>query len=108
MSRYVNDIKVKESAGTAEKKITDYLTIEGFYQVKDGTETIWKKGFGLMLGPQYVKVEIVDGGVHLEAWIKFALLPGVFMGEMDTNGAFGFIPKKKLKGRIEEIEKLIS
>ena len=37
---------------------------------------------------------------------KFALLPGIYFGEMGVDGAFAFIPKKKLRQRMAEIEGL--
>jgi len=45
--------------------------------------------------------------VKLEAWIKFALLPGIYLGEIGIKGVMGAIPKRKLRHRVEEIEKII-
>jgi hypothetical protein len=62
---------------------------------------------GLMLGPQFVRYESHPGQLVLEAWIKFALLPGVYFGEMGIDGMFAFIPKKLLKSRVIEIERMV-
>lgn len=48
-----------------------------------------------------------EGSVRVEAWIKWALLPFVFVGEMDLKGCFGFIPKKFLKDKVIILEKLL-
>lgn len=38
----------------------------------------------------------------LEAWIKFAILPGVYVGEMGTKGFVGALPKQLLKERVDK------
>ncbi len=57
-----------------------------------------------MLGPQFVKLTLQGTRIELEAWIRFVLLPGVYVGEMGIDGLFGLIPKKLLKKRIQQIE----
>ena len=78
MSRYENDVRVSGSVDEAMEVATAYLSGEGF-KLKEGT-SVWKKGMGLMLGPQFVQVDRRDDGLHLEAWIKFAILPGWYVG----------------------------
>ena len=105
MPRYSNTIKTDESPESLGEQIAEYLTHEGFKQV-DPVENIWKKGMGIMLGPQYVRFRTSPGSLLLEAWIKFAIVPGVYVGEMGIEGMFALIPKRKLKARVEEIEHL--
>ena len=105
MARYVNTIPTGKSPESLNKDITRYLSEEGFQQI-DPVANVWKKGMGLLLGPQFIRFEIRSGILVLEAWIKFALLPGVYLGEMGIDGFFGFIPKRQLKARVVEIEKL--
>jgi len=107
MSRYVNVLQVPTSMENTLANVENYLSSEGFKQAKYKGTPVWKKGLGLMIGPQYVFLTPKEGSLHLEAWIKFALLPGVYLGEMGIEGAFGMIPKKKLKKRVLEIEELI-
>jgi hypothetical protein len=45
-----------------------------------------------------------DNQVTVEGWIKFALLPGVFVGEMGVGGFFGFAIKTILKTYIQRLE----
>ena len=108
MSRYVNDIKTRKSKGEVNRFIGEYLRNEGFKMVDYEGEQIWKKGTGLALGPQFMKVISSPGKVHIEAWIKFAILPGVFLGEMDTEGVFGAAPKRKLKKRVMAVERSLN
>ncbi|MEM7600200.1 MAG: hypothetical protein AAF357_02155 [Verrucomicrobiota bacterium] len=63
----------------------------------------WKKGQGILVAPQLASLTIVDGAVQLEAWLKFALLPGVYLGEFDLEGSFMFIPKRQLRKTVAEV-----
>ncbi|MBN2495307.1 MAG: hypothetical protein JXR96_11990 [Deltaproteobacteria bacterium] len=105
MARYQNDIQVSKKVDEAVSEVEQYLVSEGFK--KNEQTGVWKKGLGLMLGPQFLQVEPRQDGVHLEAWIKFALLPGVYLGEMGIDGAFAVIPKRKLKKRVQAIEEML-
>ncbi|HVZ38081.1 MAG TPA: hypothetical protein VHI13_02305 [Candidatus Kapabacteria bacterium] len=105
MSRYQNTISTDEPADELNNNITGYLMEEGFKLVDPG-QNIWKKGMGIMLGPQLIRFEINPGKLHLEAWIQFALFPGVYVGEMGIDGAFAFVPKRLLKKRVADIEAL--
>jgi len=105
MSRYQNTISTDESADSLLDAISNYLTQEGFKQI-DPAENIWKKGMGIMLGPQFVRFEVRSGALNLEAWIKFALFPGLYVGEMGIDGMLAFVPKRMLKKRVADIEML--
>jgi len=105
MGRYVNSIPTEETPERLTKDIENYLEDNGFKLI-DRDENVWQKGMGLLTGPQFVSFEVKPGKLHLEAWIKFALLPGVYLGEMGIDGVFAFIPKGMLKSRVKEIEKL--
>lgn len=108
MARFSTELQPATSAEQAVEDAKKYLTGEGFKAVQKGGENVWKKGMGLMLGPQFLRVEPSGDKVRLEAWIKFALLPGVYLGEMGIEGAFAMIPKKKLKKRVEAIQELVT
>jgi hypothetical protein len=105
MSRYINTISTNRKPEKLQRDIVAYLEESGF-QLVDAELNVWQKGMGLLTGPQFVQFEVRDGELHLEAWIKFALLPGVYLGEMGTDGFFAFIPKSQLKSRVQDIEHL--
>lgn len=105
MGRYQSSIRTDRDPDELADDIEDYLKGEGFSLI-DEKENVWKKGMGLMLGPQYLSYEVQPGKLLLDAWIKFALLPGVYMGEMGIDGFFAFIPKSKLKARVRVIERM--
>ena len=107
MSRYIAEVPASQSFEIVRRQIEEYLRNESFKEIQRGGETVWKKGMGLITGPQFVKFEPAGNVVKLEAWIKFALLPGIYLGEIGIKGVMGAIPKRKLRHRVEEIEKII-
>jgi hypothetical protein len=82
------------------------LTKKGFKLI-DPEQGVWKLGMGLLLAPEFVRYEAREGELRMEAWLKFALLPGVYVGEMGLDGFFAIIPKRKLKTKVKEIERLV-
>lgn len=108
MGRYITELATTRPVEEMIRELERFLTSEGFKEKTYEERQVWKKGMGLMLGPQFVLLEPAEGAVHLEAWIKFALLPGVYLGEMGISGAFALIPKKKLKGRVDKLEAMVS
>ena len=108
MARYLNTLEVKKPAAEVNKLIQDFMNVEGFKLTNYQNETVWKKGVGLLTAPQFMKTTVTDGKVEIQAWIKFALLPGVFVGEMGITGFFGFAIKAVLKGRVQKLQTLLT
>ena len=108
MSRYMRDVITAKDTDEVRRLADELLAGQGFRQVNYGSETVWKKGHGLALGPQYSKVEPGEGKVHIEAWVRIAVLPGLYMGEMGTDGFIGAIPKRRLKTRVLEVVRSLS
>ena len=86
----------------------DYMKNEGFSYTTVKGEPVWKKGVGALTAPQFMKVECQNGHVHMEAWLKYALLPGVYVGEMALKGFFGIAVKKPLKKRMELLTQILT
>lgn len=108
MSRYQKDIITKKRPADIKKIVGGFMAREGFDKVVyEGRET-WKKGQGFMISPQFIIIDVENGVIHLEAWIRFALLPGLYFGELGTEGYLGAVPKRKLKARLEELERLLT
>jgi len=105
MSRYSHDLTVNKTADQITEIATRCLIGEGFKQTTSKGELVWKKGNGILVGPQFIAVKSTEGNVRVEAWIKFAVLPFVFAGEMDLNGFAGAIPKKLLHDKVDRLEK---
>ncbi|MDR3207430.1 MAG: hypothetical protein LBT60_03770, partial [Oscillospiraceae bacterium] len=69
---------------------------------------VWKKGVGILTAPQYLFVAYGPDSLHIEAFIKYALLPGVYIGEMGITGFFGAAPKGILRSRVTQLENYIA
>ncbi len=87
--------------------INQYLTTEGYEYVNFEGELVYKKGKGIAAGPTFFKLFVNHETVILEAWIKFAALPGVYAGELGIDGFYGWAQKAVLKTRVEYVETLI-
>jgi hypothetical protein len=109
MSRYINEIPVSKRPEEVDAIIQRYLSGEGFKMKtrRDGEE-YWQKGGGWVAAPQFVNTAVQPGAVKIEAWIKFAWLPGVYSGEMGLTGFMGFAIKSALKKKVAQLESLIA
>lgn len=108
MARYVKELPINKSPEQIQAIVNDFFDKEGFKQVLYKGEQVWKKGMGITVGPQYITVKDSSGTVRVEAWIKFALLPGVYLGELGLAGFVGAIPKSLLKGKVSRLEQLLA
>jgi len=107
MAKYINSIPFNGNVQVLIQSIANYMASEGFGTINYKGQTIWKKGFGVLQAPQYVAVYFEQNAIRVEAFIKFALFPGVYIGEMGTTGFFGFVPKSILAQRITAVENYI-
>lgn len=108
MSRYVNMFQTGMSAQQASDTAAQYLQAEGFKYMEERGENVWRKGFGALANPQFIKCEIAPTGmVRIEAWTAgVSLVPGVYGGELNPmEGVFGWGPKMALKPRVRELER---
>lgn len=105
MSRYVNDVSVVKSPEEADAMITQFMASKGFKLKKhEGGVKLWQKGDGWVAAPQFISTAAHAGSVRIEAWIKYAWLPGVYSGEMGLTGFFGFAIKAMLKSTVQALE----
>lgn len=104
MARYRNEMPLWEDPNSSFADIYYYLTEAGYeYEETDG-ENVFRKGNGWVSSPTFVKVSYSDTTVLLEAWIKIALLPGVFVGEYGMDGFVGALAKGNMKRAVKWIE----
>jgi len=108
MARYQKSIPTSNPAQSYEAEITEYLQKEGFSNKEYNGQLVWQKGMGFMTAPQFIAFTYNQNSIDLEAFIRFPILPGVFVGEMGIDGFFGAVPKQMLKNRVLKIEELIS
>lgn len=105
MARYQKVLPTRRAPVELHHLLVNYLTGQGFRLV-DQQQNLWQKGMGLLTGPQFIRFESHPWQLRLEAWIKFAVLPGVYVGEWGIDGLFLIVLKKLLKSRVVEIERL--
>ena len=109
MSRYMKELTTTLTPDEIVRVTEQYCSGEGF-QIKDWHgETVWQKGGGWAVTPQLIKVTPGSGAVRVEAWLAgFALLPGVYLGEMGLSGFWGWAVKAALKPRVAELERRLA
>ena len=107
MARYINQLPLTKDPQILTQMIGDYLTREGFVNKTYQGELVWQKGIGLMTAPQFIKFGFTADSVIVEAWMKYAILPGVYLGEMGIKGFFGFAMKAILRTRVKSVETII-
>jgi len=107
MARYINEFMSGGNDNDLNFIVQDYLTKEGFTVTNINGENVWKKGSGWVASPQYIKVNVFQSRVHIEAWCKYALLPGVYVGEFGITGFFLWAIKALLKDRVVALENFL-
>ena len=108
MSRYMIELPVNKSSEQIADITARYMSAQGFILATVNGEQVWKKGDGFLVAPQCVLVKTIAGSVKVEAWIKFVLLPFVFVGEMGLDGLVGALPKSMLKDKVNKLVSLIA
>lgn len=109
MGRYVAEYTIGQPDDFIRMVSEDYFQKEGFKLVPYKGEMLWKKGCGILTAPQYIKLTYGQGIVHVEAFLRWAILPGVYVGEMALdNGFVGAIPKSMLMDKVNALLRLLS
>lgn len=108
MSRFKTEIQLNKPESFIDFIIKDFFSKEGFVNKEKDGESFWQYGTGLLTAPQFIKYTYENGVLDLEVWLKFALLPGVYCGEMGLKGFFGAAPKATLRKKIDQLITLVS
>ena len=104
MSRYVKQFSFNGDPNVLINMTNQFFSSKGFNYKKYKGEWIYQKGIGLLVGPKFVKAWYNGTAFQLEAWIKTAAMPFVFVGEENLDGFAGFATKKPLKDMVEDFE----
>lgn len=108
MSRYSRQFNVSGDPNAIFETARQYLISEGFEYINYEGENVFKKGVGFWVAPRFIKISFSSANsLFVEAWIKYALLPGVYVGEMDLNGFVGVAAKKPLKTIVDNTEAIL-
>ena len=108
MGRYIRDFMIKTDPQPVLAAVFNYLQSEGYEYTELNGEKVYKKGKGLVTGPSIFKIYQYGAAIRLETWMKYAIAPGLYVGELDTTGFVGSAVKGPWKNRIAHIEHLLS
>ena len=107
MARYVKDYTIKGQPDELLQKIEDYVVSEGYCITEYDGKTVYKKSSGAINAPSYIRIKYENDILRLQVWIKFPILPNVFVGEYDLQGIVGQEIKGPLSQRVKQIENYI-
>ncbi len=107
MSRYIRDFHGNINPEVLFNEINMYMLREGYTYMTYKGENLYKKGTGMMSAPTFLKVTITNTSARVEAFIKTAIVPGVYVGESGLDSFYGALPKSVLKTRVEVVETVI-
>ena len=107
MPRYIRDFRLQAPPEQSFAAIHQYMTANGFEYTNFEGENVFKKGTGWVTAPQIIKVSYGPDRVRLEGWIKYAVLPGVYAGELGWDGFVGCAGKGPMKKAYAYIEQLL-
>lgn len=107
MARWIRDEQVGKPDDFVHYIMQDFLQKNGFTQKEYKGEMLWQEGTGMLAPPRFFKYSYRNGIIHIEAWMKFAWLPGVYSGENAMTGFVGMVPKKLFKESLENLVQLL-
>lgn len=107
MSRYQNTFVSSKNDGQLKVIAEDYFSKEGFKLIKYKGEMVFKKGVGFLTAPQYIKLTFQNSNVTLEAFLKYPIFIGVYVGEMGLKGFVAALPKGLLQSKVNTLESLL-
>ncbi len=107
MGRTIKEFTLPAPAPELMYDVQNYLAAEGYERKTRDGEEVYQKGSGLMMGPSFIKFILTDNSARVEAWMKYAILPGVYGGEIDLDSFIGVAVKGPLKQRFAFIENMI-
>lgn len=105
--RFETDFIINQPDEFVRFIVQDFFSKEGFTYTEYKGEYVWRKGNGWITAPQFIKVDYINGQIHIEAWLKNVLLPGVYFGEMDLKGGYGILLKKELQKSVDALIALL-
>lgn len=98
MARYIAQFRFDgRYTDMAFNEIKSFLEFEGFEYTEYKGEYVFQRGQGWLVSPTFVKIGFNGNLMQFETWLKYAILPGVFLGEFGLEGFVGSAVKGKMK-----------
>lgn len=107
MGRSSCDFILPQPANDLAAMVDAYLVSEGYTFKHVEGEMVYQKGAGITMGPTFIRFLVNGVNVRLEVWMKYAVLPGVYAGEIDNKSFVGCAVKGPLKDRMSRIEMMV-
>ena len=107
MARFTQDYTMKGTPDSCFGAISQFMSSKGFEYTEYEGESVFKKGNGWIAAPTFVKVSFFGERARVEAWMKYALLPGVFVGELGMTGFVGCAAKGTMKNAATTIDRIM-
>ncbi len=107
MARTVHVVPFVGSKERLWNQIFYYMSTQGFQYERVKGEWVFQKGDGWLIAPSFFKVEFTPTQAIVQAWIKTALLPKVFVGESGLDSMYGIAAKGAIKKAVAVLEPLI-
>ncbi|MDE6767212.1 MAG: hypothetical protein K2J35_03335 [Eubacterium sp.] len=64
-----------------------------------------KCGKGILVAPQIMRVNVQCNAITIEAFVRYSILPGVYIGEFELDDSFFMcVPKKALLSKLRNLE----
>ena len=92
-----------EYVNNYDSMLTNFMVKNGFNYVQYKGETVHKKGNGWVMAPRIYKFKVEGNKLHIESWLPFAILPGVYVGESGLDSWFGIAVKKVMRNFLLDI-----
>ncbi len=108
MPRYMRDFPMIGTPDQMYGMVRDYLFSEGYVETNVKGENVLKKGDGWVSGPTCFKISFYGNFMRMESWMLYAVLPGVYGGEIGVDGFVGSATKGPWKKRIAHIEQMLA
>ena len=99
----------EELINDANSMLVDLMAGKGYKLVNYKNEEVWKKGKGILTAPRFMKFTFLEANkLQMEAWIKTAILPGIYVGESGLESKYGFAIKKELEFLVKRVYEILS
>lgn len=106
MARTTIKIRYTEPFNKVENIVKNILMQEGYREINQNNEIVWKKGSGFLTAMQYIKIEYSNNYVNVSGWVKTGM-GNVGGNEMPLKGIFAFMPKKSVLKVISRLQNAV-
>lgn len=105
--RFCQDYMLRGTPDDCFGAIYNALTAKGFEYTTYENDRLFQKGKGWVAAPTFVKISFNGNTARVETWMKYAILPGVYAGELGMTGIVGWAVKDTMKDAALTIDSIM-